>query len=64
MRTTVTLDDQLMKIAAELTGIEERSELIRHAVTTLIQLESGRRLAALGGKDKPASAPPRRRPRK
>ena len=64
MRTTVTLDDQLMNIAAELTGIEERSELIRHAVTTLIQLESGRRLAALGGKDKTASAPPRRRPRK
>ena len=64
MRTTVTLDDQLMSTAAELTGIEERSELIRHAVTTLIQLASGRRLAALGGKVRTASAPARRRPRK
>lgn len=64
MRTTVTLDDHLMEIAAELTGIQERSELIRHAVNTLIQLESGRRLAALGGKDKTASAPPRRRSKK
>ncbi|MBU3724853.1 MAG: hypothetical protein FGM18_04990 [Burkholderiaceae bacterium] len=64
MRTTVTLDDQLMEIAAELTGIRERSELIRHAVNTLIQVESGRRLAALGGKDKTATAPPRRRPKK
>lgn len=64
MRTTVTLDDQLMQVAAELTGITERSELIRHAITTLIQVESGRRLAALGGKDKTATAPPRRRIKK
>jgi Arc/MetJ family transcription regulator len=64
MRTTVTLDDELMKAAAELTGIRERSELIRHAMTSLIQLESGRRLAALGGQDKTAAAPPRRRPKK
>lgn len=64
MRTTVTLDDQLMEIAAELTGIRERSELIRRAVTTLIELESGRRLAALGEKDKTAAAPPRRRSKK
>ena len=64
MRTTVTLDDQLMEVAAELTGIRERSELIRHAVNTLIQVESGRRLAALGGKDKTATAPPRRRSKK
>ena len=64
MRTTVTLDDQLMEVAAELTGIRERSELIRHAINTLIQVESGRRLAALGGKDKTATAPPRRRSKK
>lgn len=53
-----------MEIAAELTGIRERSELIRRAVTTLIELESGRRLAALGEKDKTAAAPPRRRSKK
>ena len=64
MKITLTLDDELMEIAAELTGIQERSELIRHAVNTLIQLESGRRLATLGGKDKTASAPPRRRSKK
>ena len=61
MKTTVTLDDRLMQVAHELTGIGGRSELIRHAITTLIQLESGRRLAALGRKDKTASAPSRRR---
>lgn len=61
MRTTVTLDDDLVADAAELTGITERSVLLRTALETLVQVESGRRLALLGGTDPNASAAPRRR---
>ncbi len=61
MRTTVTLDDELLTTAAELTGITERSALLRHALETVIRLESSRRLAALGGSDPHATAAPRRR---
>lgn len=49
MRTTVVLDDQLLKTAEELTGIEERTALLRKALKALIHLEASRRLAALGG---------------
>ena len=62
MRTTVTLDDDLLGRAAELTGIDERTALIRAGLEALIRLESGRRLAALGGSDTAATATPRRRP--
>jgi len=51
MRTTVTLDDDLLARAQELTGIRERSALIRDAVELLVRIESGRQLAALGGSD-------------
>lgn len=61
MKITVELDDRLIEIATELTGIEKPNELIRYAMKTLVQVESGRRLAALGGKDKTARAPRRRR---
>lgn len=61
MRTTVTLDDDLLERAAALTGITERSALLRSGLETLIRIESGRRLAALGGSDPGAAAPPRRR---
>ena len=49
MRTTVTLDDDLLARAEELTGISERSALIRDAVELLVRIETGRQLAALGG---------------
>ena len=49
MRTTVTIDDDLLAKAVELTGITERSALLRHGLETLIRVESARRLAALGG---------------
>ena len=42
MRTTVTLDDDLLARAEELTGIRERSALIRDAVELLVRIESGR----------------------
>ena len=62
MRTTVTLDDDLLARAEELTGISERSVLIRDAVELLVRIESGR-LAALGGSDSAAEAAPRSRQR-
>jgi Arc/MetJ family transcription regulator len=61
MRTTVTLDDELLAKAAELTGISERSALLRGGLEMLIRVESARRLAALGGSDGDAAAAPRRR---
>lgn len=61
MRTTVTIDDELLARAIELTGITERSALLRDGLETLVRVESARRLAALGGSDPDASAPPRRR---
>ncbi|AYG05312.1 type II toxin-antitoxin system VapB family antitoxin [Gryllotalpicola protaetiae] len=61
MRTTVTLDDALIARAMEMTGITERSALVRHALERLVQHEAGRRLAALGGSDPHATAAPRRR---
>ncbi|WP_152363105.1 type II toxin-antitoxin system VapB family antitoxin [Microlunatus speluncae] len=63
MRTTVTIDDDLLARAAELTGVEERSALLREGLRALIRIESGRRLAALGGSDPDAAAAPRRRGR-
>ncbi|MGE0215216.1 type II toxin-antitoxin system VapB family antitoxin [Mycolicibacterium sp.] len=61
MRTTVTIDDALLAKAAELTGTSESAALLRKGLQTLIRVESGRRLAALGGTDPQASAGPRRR---
>lgn len=61
MRTTVTIDDDLLERAAELTGMTERTALLREGLQTLIRVESAKRLAALGGSDATASAAPRRR---
>ena len=61
MRTTVTIDDDLLDLAAELTGVTERTALLREGLETLIRVESARRLAALGGSDPKAEAAPRRR---
>jgi Arc/MetJ family transcription regulator len=61
MRTTITLDDALLERAAELTGVTERTALIREGLETLIRVESARRLAALGGSDPEAEAAPRQR---
>ncbi|GAA1465095.1 type II toxin-antitoxin system VapB family antitoxin [Microbacterium thalassium] len=62
MRTTVTIDDELIARAAALTGISERSTLVRRAFEALVQQESARRLALLGGSDPSAAAAPRARP--
>ncbi len=64
MRTTVTVDDNLMEIATEYTGLTEKSAILQKALKTLVEVEAGRRLAALGGSDPTATAAPRRRPRR
>ena len=61
MRTTITLDDELVAKAQHYTGIKERSALLREALTALVQREAARRLARLGGSDPNATAP-RHRP--
>ncbi|MFP5237534.1 MAG: type II toxin-antitoxin system VapB family antitoxin [Acidobacteriota bacterium] len=49
MRATVALEDELIRQAQELTGITERSALLRESLKALIHVEASRRLAALGG---------------
>jgi Arc/MetJ family transcription regulator len=49
MRTTIALDDNLVNTARELTGVVEKTALVRAALRALIERESARRLAALGG---------------
>lgn len=61
LRTTVTIDDELLAKAAELTGVHENVALLKQGLQTLIRVESARRLAALGGSDSEATAAPRRR---
>jgi Arc/MetJ family transcription regulator len=62
MRTTIALDDNLLAEAEALTGLGEKTALVREALKALIERESARRLARLGGSDAKAKAPPRRRP--
>lgn len=61
MRTTVTLDDDLLAEAGRLTGVQRTSTLLERALRDLIAVESARRLARLGGTDPGAAAAPRRR---
>jgi Arc/MetJ family transcription regulator len=62
MRTTLALDDDLVARAQTLTGLKEKSSLVREALKALIERESARRLARLGGSEPELKAPPRRRP--
>jgi Arc/MetJ family transcription regulator len=61
MRTTVALDDELLAQAQAFTGLKEKSSLIREALKALIERESARRLARMGGSEPTLNAPPRRR---
>ncbi|MCK4563556.1 MAG: type II toxin-antitoxin system VapB family antitoxin [Verrucomicrobia bacterium] len=61
MKTTLNIDDQIMAEAARLTGIKEKTVLVRCGLEALIAKESSRRLAALGGTEKDLKAVPRRR---
>lgn len=62
MRTTVTIDDDLLNDAKELSGIGETSRLVREALRLLVAREAGRRLAAMGGSQPDLQYVPRRRP--
>src|SRR5436305_1823881 len=63
MRTTLALDDDLVRKAQEFTGVAEKTALIREALKALIERESARRLASLGGTMRELKNIPRRRPR-
>jgi Arc/MetJ family transcription regulator len=61
MRSTINLDDDLLERAKFLTGTKETAALVRQALETLVRVESGKRLIALGGSMPEAEASPRRR---
>jgi Arc/MetJ family transcription regulator len=63
MRTTVALDDDLLAQAQRLTGATEKAALLREALRALIERESARRLARLGGSEPDLVDVARRRPR-
>ena len=60
MRTTLNIDDELLRRAAVLTGVREKTSLVRMGLEALIARESARRLADLGGSEK-GLEPTRRR---
>jgi len=61
MRTTLALDDDLLAAAQRLTGTKEKTALVREALGALIERESARRLARLGGSEPALDDVPRRR---
>ncbi len=60
MRTTIDIDDELYQQAAQLTGINEKTALVREALKALIERESAKRLAKLGGSEPQLGNIPRR----
>ena len=64
MRTTLNLDEHLLREAGRLAGLRVKTEVIHEGLRALIARESGRRLAALGGSMPAAKAPSRRRSRR
>jgi Arc/MetJ family transcription regulator len=61
MRTTINIDDKILGKASELTGIKEKTALVRMGLEALIARESAKRLARLGGTAKDLRPIPRRR---
>lgn len=62
MKTTLNIDDAALKKASQLTGVKEKTALVRLGLEALIAKHSAQRLAALGGSEPNAKAIPRRRP--
>ncbi|MEJ2567813.1 MAG: type II toxin-antitoxin system VapB family antitoxin [candidate division WOR-3 bacterium] len=60
MRTTLNIKDELVKKAASLTGVKEKTSLVNLGLEALISLESAKRLAKLGGTEKKLKVIPRR----
>lgn len=63
MRTTINLDESLLTEAQRVTGLKERTALVREGLKALIERESARRLERLGGTERALKPIPRRRPR-
>ena len=63
MRITLNIDDQLLAKAQRLTGIREKATLLREGLVALVERESPRRLATLGGTQPNLEPIPRRRPK-
>ena len=61
MRTTLNIEDNLMLKASKMTGIKEKTALVKLGLEALIARESGKRLARLGGTQKHLEAIPRRK---
>lgn len=61
MRTTLNIDDDLMDRASRMTGIKEKTKVVKLGLEALIARESGKRLAKLGGTEKKLKTIPRRR---
>lgn len=61
MRTTINIDDKLVNKASRLTGIKEKTALVRMGLESLVSTASSRRLAALGGTEPALRLVPRRR---
>ena len=61
MRTTLNIDEKTLKRASELTGVKEKTSLVKLGLEALIARESGRRLAELGGTEKNLKSISRRR---
>ncbi|MEJ2221404.1 MAG: type II toxin-antitoxin system VapB family antitoxin [Desulfobacterales bacterium] len=61
MRTTINIDDKILKKASQLTGVKEKTALVRLGLEALISRESAKRLAKLGGTEKDLNSIPRRR---
>ena len=62
MRTTLNIDDRILRRAADLTGVKEKTSLVRMGLEALLSLESAKRLARLGGTERALNPIPRRRP--
>ncbi len=61
MRTTITIDDELMQSAVEYSGLTEKSAIVRLALQAYVAREAGRRLARMGGSEPDFELPPRKR---
>ncbi len=61
MRTTLNIEDKLIYKASKLTGVKEKTALVRLGLEALIAIESGKRLAKLGGTEKELTMIPRRK---
>ena len=61
MRTTLNINDEILENASRLTGVKEKTALVRLGLEALIARESSKRLAKLGGTEKGLRAIPRRR---